>query len=608
VDLHSKGKRARALLDRGRPEEAMALFRELCAEAHTIEPDYDSWLRGLGESFRRLGRRLEAAYAYLYLQQFDDALRLIDPAEALHRARVLEDQGQHLAAAKLYQSEGKLVLAAVAYERAGDEARERQPERALSAYGNARDCWLRLREDSRLRALPYERALVFFNLGACCLKLNDDAEGVGHHVSAQRLLEEAADAFENSEQRERAFDCYQIILELGRRSGAFENLAEGFINCVRILQEDNLKYYALQYYEDFLRVALNEREYHAAASLYREAAEYCRRVGLIYDSYYLKASAETWLQAAEKTMEERGAAEMAENCYLAAVDCYNAIGDYNQVGEAYRRLSKLDLGKSKAARYTKIAARYAGANVQASEPQPFPEYLRQPYAYPQIWYMDLVEWEHAGDPGSVCASVIGDGHYPEVVRRRALNVMFFLLEGGARDGQGLARVAEWLGDLQIYPVLSPLERLFSVEDTRVQLGVMRALRFLFFKRTFNVLTRGLSSDDHHVRHAAIEALGRLHFNHAFDRLVRIFREFDDMQVRTTALESLGRVPTLEAGDFLVEVLRHEQDSLRRVAKRLLISFENRDFFPVLRQYYEMEKGHVREELATVLRQVGIPVE
>jgi tetratricopeptide (TPR) repeat protein len=605
LDLHSKGKRARAFLDQGNFAEAIDLYRQLCRETHTIEPEYDSWLRGLADAFSRVSRPREAAYIFLYLQHFNDAAVLLDQRQSLHRARVLEQQRRHLAAAELYQREGKLVLAAISYEKAGDDERAGSPERAREAFAAARDCWDQLRGSPHLRSFLYEEALVYFNLGACCLKLSDET-GSQHLVTAQRLLEEAADAFETAGRRERAFDCYQILLELGRRSGAFENLAEGFINCVRILKEDNLKYYALQYYEDFLREANQRREYHAAASLYREAAEYCRRTGMIYDGYYLKASAETWLRAADKASGDGAAAEMAENCYLAAVECENAVGDYQAVGEAYRRLAQLDLAKKKRERYARIAARYAGAG-RGTEVEPFPEYLRQPHAYPEIWYMDLVEWEHRGDPEAVCAAVVGDTRYPDVVRRRALNVMLSLLEGGGLSAEGLAQIAEGLGDLQIYPVLSPLEALFSHDDVRVQRGVMRALRFLFFKRTFAVLARGLESGDALVKQSAVEALGRLHFNHAFDPLVRIFRESQDMDVRSTALESLGRIPSLEAGDFLVEVLRHEQEPLRGTAKRLLSSFDNRDFFPILRQQVEMESEPIRSELIDILRLVGIHV-
>jgi hypothetical protein len=382
-------------------------------------------------------------------------------------------------------------------------------------------------------------------------------------------------------------------------------MAEGYLNCVRILKEDNLKYYVLQYYEDFLREAHQHEEFHAAASMYREAADYCLRMGLIYDRYYLKSAAETWLLAAEKNLREHGPAELAENAYLAAVACFNTLGDYYMVGETYRRLSKLGLASKTKQRYATISERYSDTTRQQLEAPPFPNYLKQPHAYPEIWFMDLVEWEHDGDVGAVCASVVGDTSYPDVVRRRALNVLLDWLDGGdQRDPRHLAAVAERLGDLQIYVVLRPLERLFEHPDVGVQRGVMRALRFLFFKRSFGLLGRGLASRDSGVRQAAIDALGRLYFNHAFDPLVRIFREHDDQEIRSTALESIGRIPSIEAGDFLIEVLRYEAEPLRSLAKRLLAGFENRELVSILRQHYQMESGPLRNDLQQILQQMG----
>jgi HEAT repeat protein len=107
-----------------------------------------------------------------------------------------------------------------------------------------------------------------------------------------------------------------------------------------------------------------------------------------------------------------------------------------------------------------------------------------------------------------------------------------------------------------------------------------------------------------VKQAAIDALGRLYFNHAFDPLVRIFREHSDPVVRSTALQSIGRIPSLEAGDFLVEVLRYEDGPMRTEAKRLLARFENREIIPILRQHQSMESGPMRAELDQILRQLG----
>ena len=47
----------------------------------------------------------------------------------------------------------------------------------------------------------------------------------------------------------------------------FEDVLEGFVNCIRILREDHLKYFALQYFEDALNAAKERGELSAAATL-----------------------------------------------------------------------------------------------------------------------------------------------------------------------------------------------------------------------------------------------------------------------------------------------------------------------------------------------------
>ena len=589
MDRHVTARRAEQLASSNQLAEAVQLYRQLCAETHVPDAEYNDWLRKMSHALSGLQRPRTAAYVHLYLLEFENALGLLGTAHLLDSARVLEQQERHAQAGEHYQHQGKQMLAAIAFERGGQN-------------DLARACWLRSLEC--LRSGPYERALVYFNLGYCCLGLDDEA-GTGHLVTSQRLLEEAADEFETRGQRERAFDCYQILLEMGRRSGIFENLAEGYLNCIRILKEDGLKFYVLQYYEDFLAEAIKRLEFHAAASLYREAADYCLRSDLLYERYYLKSAAETWMQAAQQHVEQGAAPELAENGYLAAVDCFNTLGDYHGVGRAYTQLATLKLATRKQERYAKIATRYHNIPPMDQEDSAFPEYLRHTHAYPEIWFHDLVELEHDGDVEAVCAQVVGDKNYPDVVRRRALTQIISVLEDGTQqESVRLARLAEGLGDLQIYVVLRPLEKLYEHPTPLVQRGVMRALRFLFFKRTFGLLRRGLSAEDNVVRKEAIEALGRLHFRHAFDPLVRIFREHEVSQVRSTALRSVGQIPSLEAGDFLIEVLRHEPDPLHAEAKQLLMRFENRELYPILKQHYQMESGSLREDLGDILQQFG----
>jgi hypothetical protein len=324
----------------------------------------------------------------------------------------------------------------------------------------------------------------------------------------------------------------------------------------------------------------------------------------------MKRAAETWWKAAEKNERDGGPVEITENAYLAAIDAYNSVGDFFHVRESYKQLGKLALGEKKQKRYQDVVARYAEVWQEAIDAAPFPDYLRQQHAYPEIWYLDLIEWELDGDPREVCASIIGDARYADIIRRRALNILLTHLDaepmaGKEIDPHALAAIAQDLGHLQAYAALQPLERLVVSPHGEVRRGVMRALKHLFFKRTFAMIERGLIDELPGVRQAALEALRALHFPHAFDPLTRIFREHDDATVKETALESIARIGSLEAGEFLVEVLRYEAEPLQRVARRQLLAFDNPDIFPILQKRLELEAaGAARDALEQIVRSAG----
>jgi HEAT repeat protein len=117
---------------------------------------------------------------------------------------------------------------------------------------------------------------------------------------------------------------------------------------------------------------------------------------------------------------------------------------------------------------------------------------------------------------------------------------------------------------------------------------VRALRHLYFKRSFGLLGRGLTDRDNAVREAAVEALRGLYFPHAFHPLVRIYREHPDERVKAVALESIGRIGSIEAGEMLIAVLRQETGTLRDVARRGLALFDDTEVVPILRQQLDLE--------------------
>ena len=196
--------------------------------------------------------------------------------------------------------------------------------------------WERLLRDERLRDRPYETALVHFNWAEALRRLGDRGAARRAWARTQELLEQLADEFERRGQRERAFDCYGMLLRLGRDSGSFENVAEGYLNAIRLLAGDDQKFYVLQYYEDFLAYAVQSREWQAAATLAREAAEYCLKVGLLYERHYRQRSASLFAEAARQMMAAGGPSEMAENALQAAIDVSAGAGRSGPVRRAVR--------------------------------------------------------------------------------------------------------------------------------------------------------------------------------------------------------------------------------------------------------------------------------
>jgi len=592
--IESTADQAEAFVQQGRWPEAERHYRELIGHTHVINYEYDDWLRRLGEIYRHLGRAREAAFVYLYLHYFDQAKTQLGGDEHVGlRARLAEMEKKWNEAAQLYQSAHLPVHAAVAFEKA-------------KQYPEAVAVWKSLVHHPGLAHKAYEAALVHFDYGLAAVRLDpNSSEARRALIESQRKLEQVADDFEQVGELERAFDCFQILLKLGKESSQFENLAEGYVNCIRVLRDDNLKFYVLQYYEDFIKLALERGELHAAATLYQEAAAFAARAGLPYDRHYQHKSALTWVRCAEKFVETGVPVQMVENALLAAASQHSAVGDYPAVRECFDKLAGLELPERAKKRFSNIANRYKGLSSPPIELPGLPDYLKQTHAYADIWFVDLLEWEMGGDPYSVAASIVGDLRYPNGIRRRALVVLLTLADAEQKKQTGdqvvAARVAELLGELQSYAALSPLEKLYESPEPAIRVAAVKALRFLYFKRSFVIVRKALADADSSVREAALTAIGGLHFPHAFNPLARIYRESNDPRVRTKALESIGRIQTVEAGEFLVMVLRQESGPLRDAAHAALAQMDNADVIPILRQHHEIEtNANVRETLQQLL--------
>lgn len=588
IDKREAYRRAAKALQEERPAQAIGPLWSLIDRSHLIDEELASYLRMLAQAYVALDRKRAAATIHLFLGELDAAWRLsrgspTDLARCAIAAARPRDAAQHFEAA------GWLGHAAIQLEMAGDD-------RA------ARVLWERLADDARLSNELYTQGLVRFNLGRACERLGDRAAARRATVQSMHLLEAAADGFETQGLRERAFDCYQVLLTLGKH-GAFENLAEGYLNCIRILQEDNLKYYVLQYYEDFQQLAIQAEELHAAATLFREAADFARRHNLPYERDYRWKAAETHALAAQRTLEEGGSLDLAENAYAAAIDGFNGLGAHSKVCEIYGTLAKLPLPDKRRQRYARLRERLSAQPDEGAQRVPFPDYLRMDTAYPEIWRLDVIEWEQAGDAAETMAEVLSDRKWPDFTRRRALLCRLHQLGSGERSPspETLEHLATHLGRVEIYASLAPLEHMVDHDSERVRAAVLRAVRKLFFKRSFVLVMRGLKDDDDAVKREALAAVSALHFPHSFDPLARIYRESADPEVRRTALESIGKIQSIDAAEMLIDVLRHGDRAERDVVQKLLARADHPEVGNLLRRAAANETGAAKQAMEQILQ-------
>ena len=362
---------------------------------------YERWLDGAASAYVALGRTREAGYTLMGLRRFADAQRYFPVAEhpldwALCAARL----GRHGEAARVLSEVGHPALAAIELESAG-------------AGAAARLEWERVLRDPRLADRPYETALAHFNLGEALLRIDERTAGTRELTIAGRMLEAVADDFESRGEHERAFDCWGVLLRMGKDVGLFENVAEGYLNAIRVLSDDPTR--AAQYYDDFLQYAVEQQEWYAAATLAREAAEHSLKAGLPYDRHYLERAADLWAETARANRVADGPLELAVNALHAAIDAATAAGDLARCGRLYGELAALPLPEPRRQRYLALAERHD----EPAAPQPpapsFPQHLRRTDAYLDIWRQDLVEWELDGEPTAVLARLVV-GHEQPMIR------------------------------------------------------------------------------------------------------------------------------------------------------------------------------------------------
>lgn len=497
-----------------------------------------------------------ASLCYLFCGAEESAVRTATDSP-LDTARARVSAGNHLAAAQSYQEHGWLGHAALCAEQGG-------------GLDSADKLWSLFLARGVVKETTYEAGLARFNRARVLKRMGSADDARREAIRAIQLLEMAADVYESHGERERAFDCFAILLQVGE-VGAFENLAEGYLNSIRVLAADNLQNYVVQYYDDFYRKSSERQEFAAASSVARDAAHYCQNRNLPYAAYYRREAARAHVAHAEHLWRTTANAPLVENAYAAAIDDFLALGAFAKIADIYERLAGLPVPDTRKARYRRLASRVERETDRNVQFLPLPDHLRSQMAYPDIWRVDIEEFEVEGEPCQSMISVLLDSSWPSFTRTRALACALFSLhpQMWGRGSQRDVETARLLGRTEIYAALAPLERMSTHPDPSVRVAVMQAASSLYFKRTFRILKQGVRDANAQVRKEAIQTVSQLYFPHALDPLQQIFEETDDASVRRAALTSIGQIDTPDATKLLSEIVRHGSAVERSDAQKFL---------------------------------------
>jgi tetratricopeptide (TPR) repeat protein len=585
---------AEQALRKGRPREALALYLKLLQYDKTDGRDYEAWLDGTAATYIALGRGREAGYVLLALGRYAEAQRHFPVKDRpLEWAFCASRTGRRGEAARVFSETGHPALAAIELEAAG-------------AAAAARLEWERVLRDERLAGRPYETALAHLSLGEALMRIGDRSGGLRELGEAARMLEVVADDFETGGETERAFDCYRVLLQLGRDMASFETVAEGYLNMIRnIIDTDDRR--AVEYYDDFIAYAVENKEWYAAAMAAREVAEYSLRLGLVWDRHYLERAAELWIETAHANQAANGPVDLSANAFQAAIDAATALGDLAMAGRIYAELAELPLAEARRRRYRVLARRYESELPRRLPAPVFPSVMRRSESYKEIWRDDLIEWELDGDPVPVMARLIADDADRIIYTRPALRALLKFADPGfsTTNLPVLAEAAEAVGAVPAHEVLRSLMRLYEHEAPEVRTAVVRGPGKALTPRMFDLVRKALVDPAPSVVDAALQLLRRTDFVGAVPSLTRIFRESNDEKVRLAVVDGIGiNWDRQGSARVLLDVARQETGAIRKAAEDTLARVAKvggEEVATLLRQARDIEGGDRRDALDRMLK-------
>ncbi len=592
-ELAEKVEKVRKVAEAGQfsPQLLSYVVTELlvCVDAKTS--DYRQWLTWASQCAASCGHKLRAALLAALASGPKAALPLL-PAEGCTRERayLLAAQAKqepadasrlHREAAEQALAAGLVVSAALFFVQAGQT-------------GTAKDLWLRLLGGP---LPPYECALVHAQLALLLVrsdKAGDVAEGMRHAALGGQILEEMADEYETKGQRALALDCYRVLGQLGQQSGSFENVTEGYLGMLRIFKRERLCGEAVLVYDELLRLAAQAGEHELCAEQCRDAAAFLVRCGLVQKAQsYLERAAEALIRVAE-LRQQTGATRLAEHALLSAADLLSTLPSSEKLAQVLGQLASLRAEPPTKTRYERLAALLPKSGPARGSPvgaEKVSDGRSQAAALPEVWTLDLLEWEAGASPLLVCLRLVLDASRPELTRRHALLVLLFLdgAEPTRLKDESLQQVVQSLGSLRAYESIAPLVKLYRDSQKRqgtrageaLRGTIIEAMPRLPYPRALQLVVEALQDPSPAVATVAQTSLARLGTIELLSSIGQLLADSRELAVQLAVISALGKIPDPRAVEQLIQVFVREEDPLRKEARRGLMSLRD----PALQPLY-----------------------
>jgi tetratricopeptide (TPR) repeat protein len=513
--IESLYERGRGLVSQRRYDQAIEVLCRAMLLTHSREELYGPASVLLRDAFAATGNARAALSLSWYVPAQRPQRRLLDQVPPIDRARTLAHW--RCAAAIAARS---CMRAAHELEEAGLLARAAISTSAPKTSGGAR--LVAPGAGARHAALdPTPPAR--FNVARMSRVAGDErrARHGGRRASAGRSRR----PLRVDGQRERAFDCYHVLIAIGELDKTLEHVLEGSVNAIRILSEDNLRYHALRLYDHAIRVAEQAGETSAAATIAREMASYARKQGLSRIALRgVLLQANLWQTVAEQTLARGGPAQLAENAYVASLLAAAEAGQYTRVGDTYEKLGELAIDPQRRQAYARSAQRTSAletpARPRAARRAPGRAHSR-PTSGTSI---DRMGESMATPPKRArtwCSirrrerphhAAHGAGGPSGGARRR--------IRAAAQPANAAVVVANYLAPIGLYTLIAPLEAAFARPEPKCAWQPCAPLALLLQAhvrdpRAGAARPRSLRSRE------ATAALERLRFDHAFDPLAHL---------------------------------------------------------------------------------------